>query len=239
MSKYFGGLEALHDVSFDLANGELLALAGDNGAGKSTLVKVLSGLERPDTGTIEIEGVEIDDFNPRRARQLGIETVYQHLALCDNLDAGLNVFLGREPVRFGFGPLSIVDRGQAMALAEKLIAQIGVTLSDIRSPVRRFSGGQRQAIAIARAMTESARLLMFDEPTAALGVRQATATLDLLSGISERHTSVIMISHNLDHMFAVASRIVVLHLGEVALDRPIRATSRDEVLAAMAGDFGR
>jgi ABC-type sugar transport system ATPase subunit len=235
ITKYFGGVRALDAVSLDLMPGEIVALVGDNGAGKSTLVKILSGIYQADEGSIWLGDVKVPQLNPKRAREFGIETVYQHLFLCDNLGATANVMLGQEPVRYRIGPLQILDQRRALDEARQHIAELGIDLADLNSPVRRLSGGQRQAIAIARATVKAHRLIQFDEPTAALGVRQTKATLALIQRVAARGVAVIMISHNLDDVFALAERVVVLRLGRIALDTSVAATTREQVVACMTG----
>jgi simple sugar transport system ATP-binding protein len=235
LTKYFGGVLALNAVSLDLVPGQVVALVGDNGAGKSTLVKILSGIHQADEGEIWVGDRRIEHLNPQRARELGIETVYQNLNLCDNLSAAANVLLGQEPVRFRLGPIRIVDEKRSVEEARRRVNEIGIALDDYEAPVRRLSGGQRQAIAIARATVKAHRLIMFDEPTAALGVRQTRATLDLVRRVAQQGVAVIMISHNLDDVFAVADRIVALRLGQITLDVPLGSTSREEVVACMTG----
>ncbi len=235
LTKYFGGVLALNNVSLDLYPGQVVALVGDNGAGKSTLVKILSGIHEPDEGEIWLGDQKVEHLNSHNARHLGIETVYQHLSLCDNLSAAANVMLGQEPVRFKLGPFRFLDQKRAIDEARRRIGEVGVTLNDFTTPVRRLSGGQRQAIAIARATVKAHRLIMFDEPTAALGVRQTKATLELVQRVAAQNVAVIMISHNLDDVFAVADRIVALRLGRITLNVPLHATSREEVVACMTG----
>jgi ABC-type sugar transport system ATPase subunit len=222
-------------VSLDLFAGEVVALVGDNGAGKSTLVKIMSGLERPDEGELWLGPKRFERLDPRQARAFGIETVHQHLSLCDNLGAAANVVLGQEPVWFRLGPFRFIDERGAIEEARRRIQQIGVSLDDYTFPVRRLSGGQRQAIAIARAMTSADRLLIFDEPTAALGVQQTQATLALVRRVAEQGVAVLLISHNLDDVFAVAHRLIVLRQGQVALNARAAKTSREAVVAAMTG----
>jgi ABC-type sugar transport system ATPase subunit len=235
ITKYFGGVRALDAVSLDLMPGEIVALVGDNGAGKSTLVKILSGIYQPDEGSIWLGDVKVPQLNAKRAREFGIETVYQQLFLCDNLGATANVMLGQEPVRYRIGPLQIVDQRRALEEARQHIAELGIELADLNSPVRRLSGGQRQAIAIARATVKAHRLIQFDEPTAALGVRQTKATLALIQRVAARGVAVIVISHNLDDVFALAERVVVLRLGRITLDTSVAGTSREQVVACMTG----
>ncbi len=235
ITKYFGGVLALDSVSLDLYPGHVVALVGDNGAGKSTLVKVLSGIHQPDEGHIWFSDTRVDHLDPHRARELGVETVYQHLSLCDNLGAAANVMLGQEPIRFKLGPLRFLDQKRAVNEARRRVNEVGVELDDYTTPVRRLSGGQRQAIAIARATVKAHRLIMFDEPTAALGVRQTRAALELVRRVASQNVAVIMISHNLDDVFAVADRAVALRLGRITLDKPLADTSREEVVACMTG----
>jgi simple sugar transport system ATP-binding protein len=235
LTKYFGGVLALNSVSLDLYPGHVVALVGDNGAGKSTLVKILSGIHQPDEGEIWIGDDKVENLDPHRVRQLGIETVYQNLSLCDNLGAAANVMLGQEPIRFKMGPIRILDQKKAVQEAQRRIGEVGVELNDFTTAVRRLSGGQRQAIAIARATVKAHRLIMFDEPTAALGVRQTRSTLDLIRRVAKQNVAVIVISHNLDDVFAVADRTVALRLGRITLDKPMSETSREEVVACMTG----
>ena len=230
---WFGGVQALRGVTLDIFPGEVLGLVGDNGAGKSTLVKILSGLHQPDSGELWIGGAQIRGLTPHGARALGIETVYQDLALCDNLDAAANVTLGQEPVRFRFGPIAAVDKKRALALTKERLTIVGARLPDLHASVRRLSGGQRQAIAIARATVTAHRMIMFDEPTAALGLAQRRTTLELIRGVADQGVAVLVISHNLEDVFAVSDRIVGLRLGEITLDAPIAGTTHEEVMACM------
>jgi ABC-type sugar transport system ATPase subunit len=235
ITKYFGGVQALDNVSLDLMPGEIVALVGDNGAGKSTLVKILSGIHQPDDGSIWLGDVEVKHLTTKRAREFGIETVYQQLFLCDNLGAAANVMLGQEPVRSCFGPFRFIDTERSIEEAQRHIAELGITLGDLVSPVRRLSGGQRQAIAIARATIKAHRLIQFDEPTAALGLRQTRATLDLIRRVAAQGVALIVITHNLDDVFEVSHRIVTLRQGRVTLDTPLRETSREQIVSSMTG----
>ena len=230
---WFGGVQALRGVTLDIYPGEVVGLVGDNGAGKSTLVKILSGIHRPDSGELWIGGEQIKGLTPLGARALGIETVYQDLALCDNLDASANVTLGQEPVRFRFGPIAFVDKKRALVLTRERLTIVGARLPDMHASVRRLSGGQRQAIAIARATVRAHRMIMFDEPTAALGLGQRRTTLELIRRVADQGVAVIVISHNLEDIFAVSDRIVGLRLGEVTLEAPTSETTHEEVIACM------
>lgn len=236
ITKYFEAVCALDDVSIDLPDGEVTCIVGDNGAGKSTLVKVLSGYHRPDRGEILIGDVSVRNLTPLKARELGIQVVHQNLALCENLSATANVMLGQEPIRFTLGPLRFIDGRRAEEIARRIVgAEVGVHLDGYDIPVERFSGGQRQAVAIGRALVKGDSLVMFDEPTAALGVRQTEAALKLVRRVAEGGVAVIMISHNLDDIFAVADRIVALRQGRKTLDTRLEETDRTEVVHAMAG----
>jgi D-xylose transport system ATP-binding protein len=237
ITKYFGGVRALSDVSLDLYPGEVVCLIGDNGAGKSTLTRVIGGLLKPDAGELWIGNDRMHRLSPDRARALGIETVAQNLNLCDNLDAATNVMLGQEPHRWAIGPIRIVDREQSRRVARMKIDEVGVHLGDLLMPIRRLSGGQRQAIAIARALVRGHRLVIFDEPTAALGVRQRHTTLALIKRVARENVSVVVVSHNVDDVFEVAHRVVALRLGRIILDAPVAAVTRDEVLERMAGNL--
>jgi ABC-type sugar transport system ATPase subunit len=232
--KWYGGIRALHGVSMSFPPRKVTCLVGDNGAGKSTLVRMLSGVEHPDSGEIRIGDEPVRHFSPQHARDYGIATVFQNLALCDNLDAVANVTLGMEPAN-GKGPFGILKRGEATRKARALIEEVGGTVRDFQAPVGRMSGGQRQAIAIARALSMAKTLIMLDEPTAALGVRQTAAVLQLVRKVADLGLPVVMISHNLDDVFSVADRIVALRLGNVSLDRDATETTREEVVGCMAG----
>ncbi len=234
VSKRFGGVEALSDVGLQVRAGEVLALAGDNGAGKSTLIKIISGVHRPDGGTVTLEGRRVTFENPQQARDAGIETIYQDLALADNLDVGANVFLGREPVRRILG-VPVIDRRKMRAEAAETLAGLGIHLQRLELPLRSFSGGQRQAVAIGRAIHWKAKLLIMDEPTAALGVPEQRKVVSLIQNLRSAGVAVIFISHNLTDIFAVSDRILVLRRGRVAGERLITQTHPDEVVRLMVG----
>jgi simple sugar transport system ATP-binding protein len=236
LSRSFGHVLALNGADFDIDLGEVVALIGDNGAGKSTLVKALSGNLALDAGVIEFEGRPVVLESPAAASRLGIEVVHQDLALAPHLNPSQNMFLGRElPARGLLGKLGCMDNKAMRDLTREGLAELGGTVRALNSPVGSMSGGQRQAIAIARATVRGHRLILFDEPTAALGVRQTQATLDLIQRVARAGVAAIMISHNLDDVFAVGDRVVALRLGEITLDAPLSATTREEVVACMTG----
>ena len=235
ITKFFGGVRALADVSFALRAGEIVGLVGENGAGKSTLTKILSGLLHPDQGQIHLGQTTVNHLDPRAARSWGIETVYQTLELCENLDASGNVLLGQEPTWAKFGPIRFIDRPAAVRETAVRLAQLGVVIPDMTVAVRRLSGGQRQAVAVARATIRGNRLVIFDEPTAALGLRQKKATLDLIAEVARRGVAVLFISHNLDEVLLLADRVVALRLGEVTLDAPKSALTRAQIELTMSG----
>jgi ABC-type sugar transport system ATPase subunit len=234
VSKRFGGVHALNDVSLELLPGEVLALAGDNGAGKSTLIKIISGVHRPDEGTLWYNGAEAHFENPQQARDHGIETIYQDLALADNLDVGANVFLGREPVRHLLG-FPFLDRKRMRTEAAEALRPLDIRIHRFDLPLRALSGGQRQAVAIGRAVHWKAKVLIMDEPTAALGVPEQRKVIALIKGLKQSGVGVIFISHNLVDIFAVSDRIVVLRRGIKAGERNITETTPDEIVRLMVG----
>ncbi|WP_437375349.1 ATP-binding cassette domain-containing protein [Inquilinus limosus] len=235
LSKRFGGVQALNAVSLDLHEGEVVALAGDNGAGKSTLIKAISGVHRHDEGEIRLAGEPVAFATPHDARDRGIETIYQDLALADNLSIGANIFLGREPKRRLFGLLPVLDRRHMAEAARATMARLDFHVERLEAPVSTFSGGQRQAVAIGRAIYWNARILIMDEPTAALGVPEQRKVLALVQSLKAQGKGVIFISHNLGDIFAVADRIVVLRRGVKAGERRTAETDADEVVRLMVG----
>ncbi|MDQ0474553.1 ATP-binding cassette domain-containing protein [Labrys wisconsinensis] len=235
VSKRFGGVEALKGVSMALHPGEVVALAGDNGAGKSTLIKTISGVHAADGGEIRFAGEPVSFATPEAARAHGIETIYQDLALADNLSIGANIFLGREPVKRLFGFLPVLDRPMMAQAAKETMARLDFHVSRLDAPVGRFSGGQRQAVAIGRAIYWNARVLIMDEPTAALGVPEQRKVVSLIKTLKAQGRGIIFISHNLQDIFAVSDRIVVLRRGSLAGERRIADTSHDEIVKLMVG----
>ena len=238
VSKSFGPVQALSNVDFEVQPGEVVALAGDNGAGKSTLVKTIAGIHPADSGTISFEGKEVTITSPTDAVHLGIATVYQDLALCDNLDVVENLFLGREEI--GSGPAGVLHQLDEVGMEKQtgeLLQNLAVTITDVRNEVGTMSGGQRQQVAIARSLLGEPKLVMLDEPTAALGVRQTAMVLDLVKTLRDRGYGVLVISHNLGDVFQVADRIFVLRLGQKAGEFG-RDASHDQVVAAITGSSG-
>jgi D-xylose transport system ATP-binding protein len=239
VSKSFGPVQALSDVDFEVHPGEVVALVGDNGAGKSTLVKTIAGIHEPDAGTISFEGKPVHITSPSAAVDLGIATVYQDLALCDNLDVVQNLFLGREEKTDGpAGVVGQLDEVDMEKQTGELLSNLAVTITNVRNEVGTMSGGQRQQVAIARSLLGEPKLVMLDEPTAALGVRQTAQVLELVKRLRERGYGVVVISHNLADVFEVADRIYVLRLGREAGDFKASDTDQDQVVGAITGASG-
>ena len=233
IGKDFGAIRALHDMDVQIFPGEVVGLMGDNGAGKSTLVKIIAGNFAPNHGEIRFEGKTVHFHRPIDARSVGIEVVYQDLALADNLTAAANVFLGRELKR-RFGPFSLLDH---KAMAVRALELFGELRSETRPHhlVKQMSGGQRQAVAIARTRLSNAKLVLMDEPTAAISVRQVEQVLGLIHRLKEQGVAVMLISHRMPDVFAVCDRVIVMRRGEKRADRPIRDTSPEEVTALITG----
>ncbi|MER8444972.1 ATP-binding cassette domain-containing protein [Mesorhizobium sp. M1066] len=239
ISKSFGAVTALVDVSIKLRQGEVLALVGDNGAGKSTLIKILSGFHQPDTGTIVSQGKEVRFASPRDARAQGIETVYQDLALIGDLSVFHNMFLGREYHKRFLG-LNLLDNRKMREQAQLYLDTLGITIPSVNSTVDLLSGGQRQCIAVARSIYSSPKILVLDEPLAALGVRESAHVLCLIQNLrQQRQVSVILIVHNYNQIFEVCDRINFLHSGEVALDASTADTSEEELIRIVKSGLGR
>ncbi|HVW19064.1 MAG TPA: ATP-binding cassette domain-containing protein [Solirubrobacteraceae bacterium] len=237
VSKSFGAVQALVDVDFEVHAGEVVALVGDNGAGKSTLIKAIAGVQPGEAGEYLFEGRKVSIHTPQDAQRLGIATVYQDLALCDNLDVVANLYLGREVVMSGVpGALRILDEVTMEGRTTELLTSLSVTtLGSVRTEVGSLSGGQRQSVAIARSLLGEPKLVILDEPTAALGVSQTEQVLDQIGRLRERGLGVVVISHNLHNVFYVADRIVVLRLGRRTATFERRSTTQEEVVAAITG----
>jgi simple sugar transport system ATP-binding protein len=236
VQKHFGRVEALRDADFELRNGEVHAIVGDNGAGKSTLIKIISGVFQPDAGEIRLDRQPIAVHNPREARELGIETVYQDLALADDLDAAANLFLGREKyLPPPLGSLGFLDRKAMRQRAEEEMRRLKIGIQSVDQRVVELSGGQRQAVAVARAIAWGQRIVIMDEPTAALGVRESAMVLELIKEVRNQGLAIIMVSHNLPEVFAVADRITVLRIGRTITTMATKDTSLEAVVGMMTG----
>ncbi|WP_417689052.1 ATP-binding cassette domain-containing protein [Roseibium sp.] len=233
ISKNFGAIQALNEVSLDIAPGEVVGLMGDNGAGKSTLVKLVGGNFRPSHGTIAVDGVPVDFHKPLDAQQQGIEIVYQDLALCNNLSAASNVFLGREPKRT-FAGIKVIDYPYMYRRSAELFASLKSETRP-RDLVHRMSGGQRQAVAIARTLLSNPKIVLMDEPTAAISVRQVAEVLDLIRRLSNHGISVILISHRMPDVFAVCDSIAVLRRGQLVASKAALDSSPEEITGLITG----
>ena len=239
ISKSFGAVTALVDVSIKLRQGEVLALVGDNGAGKSTLVKILSGFHHPDSGTIVYQGKEVKFGSPRDARARGIETVYQDLALIKDLSIYHNMFLGREYHKRILG-LKLLDNSKMRDLAQTYLHSLGIQIPSVNSTVDLLSGGQRQSVAVARSIYSSPIILVLDEPLAALGVREGAHVLGLIQNLRrQRSVSIILIVHNYNQVFEVCDRINFLYSGEIVLDASTSETSEEELIRIVKSGLGR
>ena len=231
ISKAFGHVQALDMVDFELYPSEVLALVGDNGAGKSTLIKILSGVYTRDEGKIMIDGERVEIHTPSDAQHCGISTVYQDLALVDVCDVGTNIYLGLWPRRFGF----LINFPKMYAQAREVLGTLRIDMPSVRVNVGDLSGGQRQAVAIARALARGERIFLLDEPTAALGVEQQAKVTELIADLKAHGKSIVVISHNLEHVFAVADRVVVLRHGRRVGTRFKTNTSKEEIVGLITG----
>ena len=233
--KRFGGLVAVDHVSLDIHPGEVVGLLGDNGAGKSTLIKMISGAYKPDGGQVLLDGQAVSFATPLEARRRGIETIYQDLALCENLDASANIFLGRERMRHQLGIFRVLHRSYMLRESSQVLDQLDIRIPELRNPIRQLSGGQRQAVSIARAVYWNAYLMIMDEPTAALGVPEQLKVLELIRTLRNQGVPVILISHNMQDVFAVADRVIVMRRGSKAGERKVSETNENEVVGLMVG----
>ncbi len=230
VSKRFGAVQALTDVELEVHAGEVVALVGDNGAGKSTLVKTIAGVHPIDDGVIEWEGRPVSINRPHDAQGLGVATVYQDLALCDNLDVVGNLYLGRELLRRG-----VIDEVTMEKNSRELLSTLSIRIPSVRIPIASLSGGQRQVVAIARALIGDPKVVILDEPTAALGVEQTAQVLDLVERLRERDLGIILISHNMADVKAVADTVAVLRLGKNNGSFSVKDTSQEEIISAITG----
>ncbi len=240
ISKRFGAVQALSNVNFEVYPGEVVGLVGDNGAGKSTLVKIISGAYRPDSGEYLFQGRPVSVNNPAEATALGIETVYQDLALCDNLDVVGNLYLGREQTNNTIpGLVKTLAEIEMERQASRIVGELHVRIPSIRAKVAALSGGQRQSVAVSRAVMWNSQVVLLDEPTAALGVEQTRQVKDLIKRLRERGLGVVVISHSLADVFDVSDRIVVLRLGRRVATFDTHKTNAEQVVAAITGaEFG-
>ncbi len=236
ITKSFGAVDVLHGVDLAVAAGEVVGLVGDNGAGKSTLMKTITGIYQAGSGTIELDGESILHLDPGQRRRIGIEMIYQDLSLAKQQDVASNIFLGREPVKKWLGLIpGIVDRARMNREAGEMIDRLGAHLPSINRPVGTFSGGQQQTVAIARALTFNPKLVIMDEPTAALAVREVQSVLDLIRRLKSEGIAVILISHRLNDVLSVTDRIVVLRHGTAAAELTTADTDMNEVVAHIVG----
>jgi simple sugar transport system ATP-binding protein len=234
--KYFGAVTALEDVSLKLMPGEVLGVVGDNGAGKSTLMKVLSGLHPPSKGQLLVQGRLVHFHSPRDARDRGIEMVYQDLALAGNMRIDENIFLGREQTRRLFGVIPLVNRKASALRAQEHLDKLKIHVKSVHQRVEELSGGQRQAVAIARATAFDAKVVIMDEPTAALAIKEVRKVLDLIKDLKHHGISVILISHRMDDIFYVCDRIMALFHGRNFAEAPLEKTERNEVIGWIMGN---
>jgi ABC-type sugar transport system ATPase subunit len=234
ISKRFGRVQAITGITLQLERAEILALVGDNGAGKSTLIKVIAGALKKDSGEILLDGQKVEFENPMHAKSLGIEVVYQDLSLINYLNVYQNLFLGRE-LQKGFGPLKILDQRRMEQQAIEKLQTLGVKVKSCREWVSRLSGGQRQSVAVAKAASFGKKIVILDEPTAALGVEEAHHVLQIVRELKNKGASIIIITHNMEHAFSVADRFLVIRLGSVVGVRRRSETNIDEIVKMITG----
>jgi len=235
LTKRYGGVHALEDADFELRDGEHVAVVGDNGAGKSTFVRQITGVEQPTAGKIYFDGALVEFKNPIEARNHGIETVFQNLALADDLDVPSNLFLGREERYFNLGPFSFLNEKKMLAHTQEALRQTGIKIPDLKNKIRNMSGGQRQCVAISRSASFASKLIIMDEPTAALGVQETAQVENIIRGLKQRGVPLILISHNLRQVFDLVDRIWVFRRGKIvgAVDRD--KTDGNEVVSLITG----
>lgn len=235
LTKHYGGVKALTGAEFQLLAGEHAAIVGDNGAGKSTFVRLITGAERPNEGQIRLDGQSMQFDSPLDAREQGIETVYQTLALAEDLDVPANIFLGRELTRINLGPLSILNHRAMRERSTAMLSTTGVKIQDMSESLRGMSGGQRQCVAIARAAGFAKKLIILDEPTAALGVAETARVEDIIRGLKRQGIPLIIISHNLRQVFDLVDRIWVFRQGRIICSRPTKDTNPEEIVGLITG----
>lgn len=239
LSKNYGGVHALIDANFVLRQGEHVAIVGDNGAGKSTFVRQITAVEKHTAGEIHFNGSAVEFADPLEAREAGIETVFQNLALADDLDVPSNLYLGREIIRLNLGPFSILDRRAMRARTVEALRTTGVKIPDVTNTIRNMSGGQRQCVAIARAAAFASKLIIMDEPTAALGVQETAQVENIIRGLKERGVPLILISHNLRQVFDLVDRIVVFRRGRIAASLNRDETDGNDIVSYITGVKGQ
>ncbi len=235
LTKHYGGVKALTDARFALLPGEHAAIVGDNGAGKSTFVRLITGAEQPNSGDILLDGEKVHFESPLDAREQGIETVYQTLALAEDLDVPANIFLGREITRFNLGPLSVLNHKAMREQSSDMLSTTGVKIQDMSESLRGMSGGQRQCVAIARAAGFAKKLIILDEPTAALGVQETARVEEIIKGLKQRGVPLIIISHNLRQVFDLVDRIWVFRQGRIMCSPPSHLTNPEEIVGLITG----
>ncbi|WP_404405262.1 ATP-binding cassette domain-containing protein [Pelagibacterium halotolerans] len=235
LTKHYGGVHALEDADFYLRDGEHVAIVGDNGAGKSTFVRQITGVEQPTGGRIFFDGQEVAFDSPIAAREMGIETVFQNLALADDLDVPSNLFLGREEKYFNLGPFSFLNERLMTKKSEEALRTTGVKIPDLKNKIRNMSGGQRQCVAISRAATFASKMIIMDEPTAALGVQETGQVENIIRGLKERGVPLILISHNLRQVFDLVDRIWVFRRGRIVGSVDKDKTHGNEIVAMITG----
>jgi ABC-type sugar transport system ATPase subunit len=235
LTKHYGGVKALTDAEFRLNPGEHVAIVGDNGAGKSTFVRLITGVEQPSRGDILMDGQTVAFDSPLDAREQGVETVFQNLALAEDLDVPANIFMGREITRLNLGPLSILNHRAMRAQSVEMLSTTGVKIQDLSEPMRGMSGGQRQCVAIARAAGFAKKLIILDEPTAALGVQETARVEEIIRGLKARGVPLIIISHNLRQVFDLVDRIYVFRQGRIICSRLKAQTTPEEIVGLITG----
>ena len=235
LTKHYGGVHALENANFELRTGEHVAIMGDNGAGKSTFVRQITGVEQPTRGKIVFHGQEVNFPGPLDARKAGIETVFQNLALADDLDVPSNLFLGREIVWLNLGPFSILDRRAMREATAKALQRTAVKIPNLGNSIRNMSGGQRQCVAIARTATFASKLIIMDEPTAALGVQETAQVENIIRTLKSNGEPLILISHNMRQVFDLADRIVVFRRGRIVANLQKHETSGEDIVAYITG----
>ncbi|WP_413992389.1 ATP-binding cassette domain-containing protein [Labrys okinawensis] len=235
LTKHYGGVHALVDADFEIRKGEHIAIVGDNGAGKSTFVRQITGVEQPTSGSIIFEDQEVSFQSPLDARRAGIETVFQNLALADDLDVPANIFLGREEVYFNLGPFSFLNEKKMLRMAEEGLTRTAVKIPNLHNTIGNMSGGQRQCVAISRSATFASKLIIMDEPTAALGVQETTQVENIIRTLKDQGVPLILISHNLRQVLNLVDRIVVFRRGRIAGTLDAKSTNGNEIVSMITG----